>query len=137
MNPGGVKSIRFGAIGLSLLVFAVLYFGLTITGNVLARPGASTTALVPWLNVAVYLVWLGCGVLTARFAKRAGVLNGALYGLGTVVLVVGPYYVLGGSAEVARAFWADWYIWLLNGVLLGAGGGLLWEFSAMSRRRKI
>lgn len=113
------------AIGVGLIVFVVLYSGVTVLGNALASKSFDFNWVIPWLNLVAYLAWAIAGYIAAYFAKTSGIVNGAVTGFGASVLV-GLFYAFLGR-DAGAGFAEDWYIWLVNGVVLGGLGGLVWR----------
>ena len=127
------NGIKVTAIGIALLVFAVLYFSLTVftqmMGSRITSPG-----MFLLINAIALFVWIIPGYLAARLAKTRGALNGAIVGVGATLLEGVDY--LFSSSGLAHTFREHWYLFLVYGIVLSGLGGLLWDIKTMIKTRR-
>src|SRR5687768_5780859 len=121
-----MNAIQPKGILIGLATFAVLYIGVTFLSNIIVRAGGPQDTLL-WLNSLAFFTWVASGYIVGVFAKSKGIINGALFGLFSIVVVSLAQYIFGGAAGFKNAFNGyGFFYWIGIGVLLGGLGGLLW-----------
>ena len=101
---------------ISVVVFTVLFFVLTIASNSAATAEADLERYIPWINVTAYLLYVIAGFVAGIVAMRRAIVSGLIAGIlaaATAILIFGVAWgdSFGIVATVANA-----------GVLGGIGG---------------
>ena len=120
MDMLSIKGIVAGTVA-----FAVFYALYALASSWMVSRGHYS----PWLvTIGGYLVWLLSGFVAGAGSRRAGLLNGAVTGLLTP-LVMALYLVvgMGGWAQAGESILSGGLYWLATGVILCGLGGLLWD----------
>tara|TARA_R110002072_G_scaffold74374_5_gene176335 strand:+ start:34415 stop:34819 length:405 start_codon:yes stop_codon:yes gene_type:complete len=108
--------------------FIVLYLLYTFLINSLIGTVSIIEKIQPIITFGGYLVWLASGYFAAFFSKKAGILNGAITGVLTPIIMV-MYMVIGfGSLEgIQETVKSHGLYWLFTGFILCGIGGLMWD----------
>ncbi|RME33542.1 MAG: DUF3792 family protein [Gammaproteobacteria bacterium] len=106
-----------------VLAFALLYGLYALASSWLVGRGG----YAPWvITLAGYLVWLLAGYVAGAVSGRAGLLNGAVTGLLTSLVMAGFLFIgLGDSPQLRETIRSGILFWMASGVLLCGLGGLL------------
>lgn len=106
-----------------IIAFAVLYGLYSLLSTWLVSRGSYS----PWLiTLAGWLVWILAGYIAASVSGKAGLLNGALTGLLTPLVMIAYLFAgLGDSPQLRETVASARVFWLVSGVLLCGLGGLL------------
>ena len=112
---------------ISVGLFAVLHFSLTIVSNYVAQSVTGVQSYIPWLNVLAYALYVIAGFVAAAIAKRRGIINGVIAGVLAAMTAILLFGVAGGD-------WFGVMVMTVNGGVLGGIGGAF--FLVLSRKKE-
>ena len=119
------SQLKIKGIGSGVIAFIVLYFAYSqfVTWSVNSNIENQSV-----FTLFGYVVWLLSGYLSGIFSKTAGILNGAVVGLLTPVVMVAYMVVsFGGWEHVQESVHNHGLFWLFTGFFLCGIGGLIWD----------
>ena len=119
-----IRTIRARSILLTLVCFAILYFGFSVLARLLVRNISDIHTRLMWLNTGVYFIWIICGFTSAAVAGRSGTLHGVIFGVLSIAVVALAQIVFGGISALIHFFWISWFILV---TILGGLGGFAWD----------
>ncbi len=111
---------------ISVVVFAILFFVLTIASNSAVNTRADIEVILPWLNATAYFLYVITGFLAGLIAKQRMIVNGLIAGIlaaATAILAFGVAW--GDSFGVVAT--------VVNGGVFGGIGG---AFAMILSRKK-
>lgn len=119
-----VKAFRkVKAILLAAILFVGLHFALTIVANIFAQDQGTIVALLPWLNLTAYCLYILIGSVGGALSGERFIIVGFLAGFFSALLAVSVFGVGGDSYRGVL-------ITLGTGSALGGIGGslsMLWS----------
>ena len=101
---------------ISVVVFAILFFALTVVSNNVVNSVADVDTFVPWINATAYFLYVIAGLVSSLIAKRRVIFNGAIAGILAAILAIVIFGVAGGDLFGIM-------ISIANGGVLGGIGG--------------
>jgi len=119
---------------LSLIIFSIMYWGLTYTvGHNIGQ--APSTSAISFVYVIGLLSWVISAYIFASLNKKLGFLNGLFFGLCTLPIIVAGYtpYISSGTIDVITVI----IPFTLIGVVLGALGGGIYDVQQFVKHKNL
>jgi hypothetical protein len=116
---------------LYLLLFSILYIGLTITVNLLIS-NTPEQYIINIANILTYSCWGVTAYLFAEKNGRFGVLNGAFFGITTLVVVI--LFNTRGAFSSGTDLQAALVPYIGTSLILGGAGGLMYDIIHLFKR---
>ena len=88
---------EFRAYVISVVVFAILFFALTIVSNNVVNSVTDVATFVPWINATTYFLYVVAGLVSSLIAKRRVIFNGAIAGILAAIVAIVIFGVAGGD----------------------------------------
>jgi hypothetical protein len=112
---------EFRAYVISVVIFAILFFALTIVSNNVVNSVTDVETFVPWINATTYFLYVMTGLVSSLIAKRRVIFNGAIAGILAAIVAIVIFGIAGDPFGNLAA--------IVNGGVLGGIGGactLIW-----------
>ena len=108
---------KIQAVSLAVILFVVLHYSLTLTGNYFANNSEEFMVWLPWLNLTAYFLYLLSGLVASLLSRKHSIFVGLVAGLMSALAAVLIFSV---GSELFGVF-----VTLVSGFVLGGlGGGL-------------
>ena len=101
---------------ISVVVFVILFFALTVVSNNVVKSVTDVDTFVPWINVTAYFLYVMAGLVSGLIAKRRVIANGVVAGILAAIMAIMIFGVAGGDLFGI-------VISIVNGGVLGGIGG--------------
>ena len=121
-------------LALSLMIFAVLYLGLTtiVSRTIVTTP---SSAVVNIINVLAYLCWVISAYIFAASIKKCGYLNGIVLGIFTLLIIIPANIRLITNESVDIYSFFITYIGI--GFTFGIIGGGIYDIQRFVKRKSL
>ncbi len=101
---------------ISVVVFVILFFALTVVSNNVVKSVTDVDTFVPWINATAYFLYVMAGLVSGLIAKRRVIANGVVAGILAAIMAIMIFGVAGGDLFGI-------FISIVNGGVLGGIGG--------------
>ncbi len=123
-----LNNIKFKGVAGGAVTYIILYVLYTYTINLAFRKNIDFNILQPYLTFGGYIVWFITGYMAGYFSRSSGVLNGAIVGSITPIIMILYLIInLDGFPQIKDSIINDGLFWLYAGFVLCGIGGLIWD----------
>lgn len=125
VNVNLIKEIR--SIVISVAVFIMLHYALTVGSNYLMRTPRISDIWLLWINIAAYSLYIISGALAGILSKKHFILVGSVTGICSAIVAITIFGVAGEDGFGRFAV-------VTNGIIFGICGGAISLY--IGRRKK-